>query len=127
MIIHYIETKTPNAQIVTVMRENKDKVSKVIRALLLSAKHGLTVNELCSEYAALESKPLPYRELGYNSAIEMVKDMPEVIKPIFYGSAMILQGMIYVEGKFMFSNAVKFILILKFLFFVFLQGKKTFS
>ena len=109
MIIDYIETKTPSAHIVTVMRENKEKVVKVIRALLLSARHGLTVNELCAEYAAVESKPLPYRELGYNSAIDMVKDMPEVIRPVFYGSAMILKGMIYVKEKIILSNDLEVI------------------
>ena len=112
MIIHYIETKTPSAHIVTVMRENKEKVVKVIRALLLSARHGLTVNELCAEYAAVESKPLPYRELGYNSAIDMVKDMPEVIRPVFYGSAMILKGMIYVKEKIILSNDLEVIVFL---------------
>ena len=124
MIIHYIERKTSSAQIVTVMRENKEKVIKVIRSLLLSARYGLTVNELCAEYAAVESKPLPYRELGYNSAIDMVKDMPEVIRPVFYGSAMILKGMIYFEEKIILSNVLKFMMILKLLFFLYYFASK---
>ena len=106
MVIHYIETKTPSPQILTVMRENKENVIKVIRALLLSAKHGLEVNELCSEYEEIESKPLPYRQLGYNSVIDMVKDMPEVIRPVYNGSAMILKGMIYVKEKIVFSSVL---------------------
>ena len=106
MVIHYIETKTPSAQILTVMRENKENVIKVIRALLLSAKHGLEVNELCSDYEKVESKPLPYRELGYNSAIDMVNDMPEVIRPVYHGSTMILKGMIYVKEKIVFSSVL---------------------
>ena len=72
---------------------DKEKVKKIIRSLLLSAKHGLTVNELCTEYHTVDFKPLPYKELGYSSSIEMVKDMPDVVKPVFYpGGVMILKG-----------------------------------
>ena len=70
-----------------------DELKKVVRALLISTKNGLTVNELCSEYSAITSKPLPYRELGFFSAVELVKDMPDVVRPIFLsGGVMLLKG-----------------------------------
>lgn len=66
-------------------KENIDTVelNKIIRSLLLSSKHGLPVNELCSEYYAVTSQVLPYKSLGYNSAIDLFKDMPDVIQPVF--------------------------------------------
>jgi len=74
------------------MKSDIEEVKKIIRSLLLSARHGLTVNELCAEYTAVTYKTLPYKEFGYNSAVDMVKDMPKVVRPVFYGSAMILKG-----------------------------------
>ena len=70
-----------------------DEVKKIIRALLISTKNGLSVSELCSEYSLVASKPLPYKELGYFSAVELVKDMPDVVRPIFLsGGVMLLKG-----------------------------------
>ncbi|XP_066930838.1 tudor domain-containing protein 5-like [Clytia hemisphaerica] len=70
-----------------------DEVKKIVRALLISTKNGLSVSELCSEYSLVASKPLPYKELGYYSAVELVKDMPDVVRPIFIsGGVMLLKG-----------------------------------
>lgn len=75
------------------MKENKEEVKKIIRSLLLSSKHGLTVNELCTEYTEVTCKCLPYKELGYFSAVDLVKDMSDVIRPFFMsGGVMLLRG-----------------------------------
>ena len=77
------------------MKESKDidEIKKVIRSLLLSTKHGLTVNELCSEYNIITSKVIPYKALGYFSAIDLVKDMPDVVQPVFHrDGSMLLRG-----------------------------------
>ena len=64
--------------------EEMAKIKKILRALLLSVKCGLTPNELCSEYFAMTGKVLQYKKYGYNSAIDMFKDMPDVMQPKFY-------------------------------------------
>lgn len=70
-----------------------DEVKKIVRALLISTKNGLTVNELCSEYSSVTGTALPYKELGFFSAVELVKDMPDVVRPIFLsGGVMLLKG-----------------------------------
>ncbi|XP_047134570.1 tudor domain-containing protein 5 isoform X1 [Hydra vulgaris] len=75
------------------MKENLEEVKKIVRSLLLSAKQGLTINQLCSEYTDLEHKTLPYKEFGYNSAISFMKSMPDVVRPVFLSRGdMVLQG-----------------------------------
>ena len=70
-----------------------DELKKIIRALLISTKNGLTVNELCSEYSAITSTSLPYKEFGFFSAVELLKDIPDVVRPIFLsGGVMLLKG-----------------------------------
>jgi len=75
------------------MKTDINEVKKVVRSLLLSSKNGLSVNELCSEYSAITSQALPYKELGFFSAVDLVKDMPDVVRPIFLsGGVMLLRG-----------------------------------
>ena len=70
-----------------------DELKKIIRALLISTKNGLTVTELCSEYTAITSKAIPYKELGFFSIVELLKDIPDVVRPIFLsGGVMLLKG-----------------------------------
>ena len=76
-------------------KENKEmaEVKKVVRSLLLSTQYGLTVSELCSEYSIVTCKTIPYRELGYCSPVDLIRDMPDVVYTVFQsGGAMLLKG-----------------------------------
>lgn len=79
----------------TILSEDKelDEIKKIIRSLLLSSKQGLTLTELCSEYNTITSKVIPYRSRGFTSAIDFIKDMPDVVRPIFHrDGSMLLVG-----------------------------------
>ncbi|NXL35564.1 TDRD5 protein, partial [Glaucidium brasilianum] len=55
-------------------------LKKEVRSLLISAKDGLTPAQLEQEYMAMIGKPLPLCDLGFQSTLELVADMPEVVK-----------------------------------------------
>ncbi|XP_045694774.1 tudor domain-containing protein 5 isoform X2 [Phyllostomus hastatus] len=52
---------------------------KEIRSLLISAKDGLTPQQLEKEYLLMVGSHLPLRILGYRSTMELVLDMPDVV------------------------------------------------
>ncbi|XP_054443522.1 tudor domain-containing protein 5 [Pteronotus mesoamericanus] len=52
---------------------------KEIRSLLISAKDGLTPQQLEKEYLVMVGNHLPLRILGYRSTMELVMDMPDVV------------------------------------------------
>ncbi|XP_036761815.2 tudor domain-containing protein 5 isoform X1 [Manis pentadactyla] len=52
---------------------------KEIRSLLMSAKDGLTPQQLEKEYLLMVGNHLPLRILGYRSTKELVLDMPDVV------------------------------------------------
>ncbi|XP_059584346.1 tudor domain-containing protein 5 isoform X3 [Alligator mississippiensis] len=53
---------------------------KEVRSLLMAVKEGLTPAQLEQEYLSMMGKPLPLRSLGYRSTMELVLDMPDVVK-----------------------------------------------
>ncbi|XP_030351674.1 tudor domain-containing protein 5 [Strigops habroptila] len=55
-------------------------LKKEVRSLLMAAKEGLTPAQLEHEYMAMIGRPLPVRDLGYQSTLELVADMPEVVR-----------------------------------------------
>ncbi|XP_074952998.1 tudor domain-containing protein 5 isoform X2 [Phalacrocorax aristotelis] len=55
-------------------------LKKEVRSLLMPAKEGLTPDQLEQEYMAMIGKPLPLRDLGFRSTLELVADMPEVVR-----------------------------------------------
>ncbi|NXF77317.1 TDRD5 protein, partial [Sclerurus mexicanus] len=55
-------------------------LKKEVRAMLIAAKKGLTPAQLEEQYMAMVCKPLPLQDLGFQSALEMVKHMPEVVR-----------------------------------------------
>ncbi|NXC73429.1 TDRD5 protein, partial [Anhinga anhinga] len=55
-------------------------LKKEVRSLLISAKEGLTPAQLEQEYMAMVGRPLPLRDLGFRSTLELVADMPEVVR-----------------------------------------------
>ncbi|NXS16259.1 TDRD5 protein, partial [Mystacornis crossleyi] len=55
-------------------------LKKEVRAMLIAAKAGLTPEQLEEQYMAMVCKPLPLRDLGFQSTLELVTQMPEVVR-----------------------------------------------
>ncbi|NXB84974.1 TDRD5 protein, partial [Vidua chalybeata] len=55
-------------------------LKKEVRAMLIAAKAGLTPEQLEEQYMAVVCKPLPLRDLGFQSTLELVTQMPEVVQ-----------------------------------------------
>uniref|UniRef100_A0A8B9MWQ1 Tudor domain-containing protein 5 n=1 Tax=Accipiter nisus TaxID=211598 RepID=A0A8B9MWQ1_9AVES len=60
--------------------ELMELLKKEVRSLLMAAKEGLTPAQLEEEYMAMIGKPLPLHDLGFQSTLELVADMPEVVR-----------------------------------------------
>ncbi|NXK49089.1 TDRD5 protein, partial [Chauna torquata] len=57
-----------------------EMLQKEVRSLLMAAKQGLTPEQLEQEYAAMIGRPLPLRDLGFQSTMELVAEMPKVVR-----------------------------------------------
>ena len=68
---------------------------KEIRSLLISAKDGLTPQQLEKEYLLMMGSHLPLRLLGFRSTMELVMDMPDVVSVCPCGD-----GTVILKGKF---------------------------
>ena len=68
------------------------EVTKNVRALLISAPNGLTVAEMQRDYNNMIGKPLPFRELGYKTPLDMLKDLPNVTRPTWENGVLVLRG-----------------------------------
>uniref|UniRef100_A0A8C3KBS3 Tudor domain-containing protein 5 n=1 Tax=Calidris pygmaea TaxID=425635 RepID=A0A8C3KBS3_9CHAR len=55
-------------------------LKKEVRSLLMASKEGLTPAQLEQEYMATIGKPLPLYELGFQSTLQLVADMPGVVR-----------------------------------------------
>ncbi|NXY59611.1 TDRD5 protein, partial [Callaeas wilsoni] len=55
-------------------------LKKEVRAMLIAAKAGLTPEQLEEQYMAMVCKPLPLRDLGFQSTLELVTQMPEIVR-----------------------------------------------
>ncbi|NXB23878.1 TDRD5 protein, partial [Rhagologus leucostigma] len=55
-------------------------LKKEVRAMLIAAKAGMTPEQLEEQYMAMVCKPLPLRDLGFQSTLELVTQMPEVVR-----------------------------------------------
>ncbi|XP_066480631.1 tudor domain-containing protein 5 [Tiliqua scincoides] len=53
---------------------------KEVRSLLTTIKEGLTPLQLERDYRSMIGEPLPFRALGYQSIMELLVDMPDVVK-----------------------------------------------
>lgn len=77
----------------------RKEVTKNVRALLISAPNGLTVAEMQRDYNTMIKKPLPFRELGYKTPIDLLKDLPNVTRPTWENGVLVLRGesVVYVK------------------------------
>lgn len=64
----------------SVKDQDIDSLKKTLRALLLSTKHGLTLQQLYNDYEMVIGQSVPYAKLGYRSFAELLRSMPDVVK-----------------------------------------------
>ncbi|XP_066049193.1 tudor domain-containing protein 5 isoform X1 [Chamaea fasciata] len=67
-------------------------VKKEVRAILVAAKAGLTPEQLEEQYMAMVCKPLPLYDLGFQSTLELVTQMPEVVQVCSKSGTLILKA-----------------------------------
>ena len=80
------------------------QVTKNVRALLISAApNGLTVAEMQRDYNSMIGKPLPFREMGYKTPIDLLKDLPNVTRPTWENGVLVLRG-----KQFFFTSTTKY-------------------
>ncbi|XP_031756125.1 tudor domain-containing protein 5 isoform X2 [Xenopus tropicalis] len=56
------------------------RIQKDVRALLIASKNGLSIHELEQDYRMMIGSHIPIRSLGYKSTMELLLDMPSVVK-----------------------------------------------
>ncbi|NWZ40797.1 TDRD5 protein, partial [Brachypodius atriceps] len=67
-------------------------LKKEVRAMLIAAKAGLTPEQLEEQYMAMVCKPLPLHDLGFQSTLELVTQMPEVVRICSKNGTVILKA-----------------------------------
>lgn len=75
-------------------------LKKEVRSLLIASKGGLTPVELEKEYRSMIGEHLPFRALGYQSTMELVMDMPDVVDVCHCGN-----GSVVLNGGFKISQS----------------------
>ena len=72
--------------------EIKEETKKQIRALLLSAPKGLSGRDIQNDFKCMMGKTLPFRELGYSTAEDLFRDLPDVVRVTWVDGEVILRG-----------------------------------
>ena len=80
------------------------QVTKNIRALLISAPHGLTVAEIQKDYNTWMGRPLPFREMGYKTPLDLLKDLPNVTRPTWENGVLVLRGRRFISTSLIVHN-----------------------
>jgi hypothetical protein len=79
---------------------NKDTTSQEyldlkaeLRSILISSQQGCNELQLMRDYGAYNAhKPIPFRDMGYNTLIDLLKSMPDVAKIDQSRGPMIIHG-----------------------------------
>ncbi|XP_046643908.1 uncharacterized protein LOC124329028 [Daphnia pulicaria] len=58
----------------------KEEVKVVVNSLLVPHSRGLTLDKLLNEYANVEMKDFPYKQLGHNNPADFLASIPDVVK-----------------------------------------------
>ena len=74
------------------MSSLKEETKRQVRALLLSAPKGLTVRDIQNDFKCVMGKALPFQELGYSTAEDLFRDMPDVVRQTRVGGEVVLRG-----------------------------------
>jgi hypothetical protein len=61
------------------MATEYDEVKINIRSLLTSSQKPLSIQEVQKDYYEQEGKYIPYKNLGFNSIIELLQNMNDVL------------------------------------------------
>ena len=77
---------------IVIMSLLKGETKRQIRALLLSAPKGLTVLGIQNDFKSMLGNTLPFRELGYPTAEDLLRDFPDVVKVSRVGEKVVLRG-----------------------------------
>ncbi|XP_060065757.1 tudor domain-containing protein 5-like [Ylistrum balloti] len=70
--------------------QKKEETKKQLRALLLSAPAALTIQELKRDYHDFMGDPIPFREFGYTTLEDLLKDMPDALRVSWENGVMCL-------------------------------------
>jgi hypothetical protein len=76
----------------TNVANKKHEIAKEIRALLMSSPAALTLEEVRRDFHQFMDKPIPFRELGYSTLEDMLRDMTDVLSITYKRGMMCLEA-----------------------------------
>lgn len=72
--------------------QDLDTIKKVLRSLLISARHGLTERDLLRDYQQVTGERLNYRKFGHETFFSFLRSIPDVVRIVPMSSGVLLFG-----------------------------------